>query len=58
MKPNPKDKLILTLLECLDGLAGSRMAIVQARQCHPYFTRKAKKLGIKVKPSPWVEWVK
>lgn len=44
------------MLAAFDGLGQSRMAIVQARQCHATFTNRARRLGIPVKKSPWVKW--
>lgn len=56
MKQSPKDRLILAMLKAFDDLGGDRMAIVDARYWHKWFTKKCRKLGMKVPPSPYAKW--
>lgn len=56
VKTKPKDRLILALLFCLDTLAQTYMAKLDARHWHAVFTRRARRLGIKVPASVWKAW--
>lgn len=46
---DPRDRLILKMLNAFEGLGNDGMARIDARVWHAYFRRRIKRLGINVK---------